>query len=166
MSALERQVGGSHYRDLRFQPIEYIIKNELGFCEGNIVKYITRWKLKGGREDLEKVIHYAQILLDYPSPKVESTEDQLRDQVNLLFKTKRHAPPVSEYDLQEYHDYEQALWDSEAALRANIRARYEDILAGVDPYYNTYTHKHSVTPVGDVNVATGKWYGHTNLEKS
>jgi hypothetical protein len=83
VSALDKQVGGNHYKDLRFQPIEYIIKNELGFCEGNIVKYITRWKLKGGREDLEKVIHYAQILLDYPSPKIE---------------------PAG-YDLQEYHDY-------------------------------------------------------------
>ena len=64
MSALERQVGGSHYKDLPIQPIEYILANKLPFCEGNIVKYVTRWKQKGGRQDLEKVIHYAQLLLD------------------------------------------------------------------------------------------------------
>ena len=68
MSALDKQVGGNHYKNLRFQPIEYITKNELGFCEGNIVKYVTRWKVKGGREDLEKVIHYAQLLLDGLEP--------------------------------------------------------------------------------------------------
>ncbi len=100
MSALDKQVGGNHYKDLRFQPIEYIIKNELGFCEGNIVKYITRWKLKGGREDLEKVIHYAQILLDYPSPKVESPEEQMEKEKTrnyLMFATARNAVPTTDY---------------------------------------------------------------------
>jgi hypothetical protein len=46
MSALDKQIGGSHYKDMAIQPIEYIHKNGLGFCEGNIVKYITRWKTK------------------------------------------------------------------------------------------------------------------------
>lgn len=62
--ALERQVGGSHYKDLKIQPIEYIIANDLPFLEGNIVKYITRWRYKNGIEDIEKVIHYAQILIE------------------------------------------------------------------------------------------------------
>jgi hypothetical protein len=63
MSALDKQVGGSHYKDMTIQPIEYIHKNGLGFCEGNIVKYITRWKTKNGIEDLKKVIHYAELLI-------------------------------------------------------------------------------------------------------
>jgi hypothetical protein len=54
MSALDKQIGGSHYKDMAIQPIEYIHKNGLGFCEGNIVKYITRWKTKNGIEDLKK----------------------------------------------------------------------------------------------------------------
>ncbi len=62
--ALERQVGGSHYKDMAIQPIEYIVKNKLGFCEGNIVKYITRHKAKGGAEDVRKVIHYCELLLE------------------------------------------------------------------------------------------------------
>jgi len=64
IGALEVQVGGSHYKDMPLQPIEYILANNLGFCEGNIVKYITRYKAKGGAEDIKKVIHYAQLLLE------------------------------------------------------------------------------------------------------
>jgi hypothetical protein len=63
MSALDKQIGGSHYKDMAIQPVEYIHKNGLGFCEGNIVKYITRWKTKNGIEDLKKVIHYAELLI-------------------------------------------------------------------------------------------------------
>ena len=63
MSALDKQIGGSHYKDMAIQPIQYIHKNGLGFCEGNIVKYITRWKTKNGIEDLKKVIHYAELLI-------------------------------------------------------------------------------------------------------
>jgi hypothetical protein len=63
MSALDKQIGGSHYKDMAIQPIEYIHKNGLGFCEGNIVKYITRWKTKNGIEDLKKVIHYAELMI-------------------------------------------------------------------------------------------------------
>jgi len=62
--ALGVQVGGSHYKDMPIQPIEYILANNLGFCEGNIVKYITRYKAKGGSEDIKKVIHYSQLLLE------------------------------------------------------------------------------------------------------
>ena len=52
----------SHY-DFAIQPVEYIMKNGLGFCEGNVVKYISRWKQKNGREDLLKARHYIDILL-------------------------------------------------------------------------------------------------------
>ena len=62
LSALERQVGGHHYKDLAIQPIQYIVGNQLGFIEGNIVKYITRYARKGGAEDLDKVEHYVQLL--------------------------------------------------------------------------------------------------------
>jgi hypothetical protein len=70
-NSLDIQVGGSHYKNQKIQPIEYIHANDLGFCEGNIVKYATRHKFKNGAEDLKKVIHYAQLLLDleYPDHK-------------------------------------------------------------------------------------------------
>jgi len=63
-SALDVQVGGAHYKDCVIQPVEYIHANGLGFIEGNIVKYITRWKAKGGIADLEKVRHYADLLIE------------------------------------------------------------------------------------------------------
>ena len=62
--SLNKQVGGDHYKTLKIQPIEYIMANNLGWCEGNIVKYITRWEQKGGEDDIKKVIHYAELLLD------------------------------------------------------------------------------------------------------
>ena len=51
-----------HY-DYKIQPVEFILKNGLGFCEGNIIKYICRWRLKNGREDLLKARHYIDILI-------------------------------------------------------------------------------------------------------
>ena len=62
-SALNVQVGGEHYKNLAIQPVEYIHANNLSFFEGNIVKYITRHKTKNKAQDIRKVIHYAQLIL-------------------------------------------------------------------------------------------------------
>lgn len=59
----KEQVGGSHYKTLKIQPVEFILANQLGFCEGSIIKYTCRYRQKGGIEDLKKVIHYAQLLI-------------------------------------------------------------------------------------------------------
>lgn len=66
---LDIQVGGSHYKKYKIQPAEYNHANGLDWFQGNIVKYITRFRDKNGKEDLEKIIHYAQMLieLEYPS---------------------------------------------------------------------------------------------------
>ena len=56
---LVAQEGGGHYKDKGIQPLEYTMQNNLSFCEGNVVKYISRYKSKNGIEDLAKVIHYA-----------------------------------------------------------------------------------------------------------
>jgi hypothetical protein len=63
-SALDKQVAGNHYKDKKIQPIQYIHANNLGFCAGNVVKYITRYKEKNGAEDVKKAIHYCQLLLE------------------------------------------------------------------------------------------------------
>lgn len=60
--ALENQVGGSHYKSYVIQPIEFIHKNKIPFIEGCIVKYAIRWRDKGGVKDLDKIIHYANLL--------------------------------------------------------------------------------------------------------
>jgi len=64
MKANEHQVGGTHYASNSIQPWDYIIANNLGYLEGNIVKYTTRWRQKGGIDDLRKVIHYAEKLIE------------------------------------------------------------------------------------------------------
>jgi len=66
-SALNKQVGGDHYGAAtghKIQPIEYIYANKLDFIEGNIVKYITRWRDKGGLDDLRKIQHYVDLLME------------------------------------------------------------------------------------------------------
>lgn len=63
-SALSKQIKGTHYLDMRIQPIEFIQANGLGFCEGNAVKYVSRWRQKGGIDDLLKAIHYLEILIE------------------------------------------------------------------------------------------------------
>jgi Protein of unknwon function (DUF3310) len=63
-SVLGTQVGGSHYTDLAIQPIEYIWANKLGFSEGNIIKYVSRWKAKGGIKDLKKAVHHLNLLIE------------------------------------------------------------------------------------------------------
>tara|TARA_R100000008_G_C3519389_1_gene133150 strand:- start:306 stop:533 length:228 start_codon:yes stop_codon:yes gene_type:complete len=60
----KRQVGGNHYMNFTIMPIEYISKNNLDFLEGNIIKYISRHKHKNGAEDIKKVIHYAELILE------------------------------------------------------------------------------------------------------
>jgi hypothetical protein len=64
VSALDKQVSGSHYKDKGIQPIVYIHANDLGFCEGNVVKYVTRHKSKNGAADIRKAIHYLELLLE------------------------------------------------------------------------------------------------------
>ena len=64
MSALDTQQGGSHYREMKIQPIEFIHANGLDFFQGNMLKYLCRHKSKNGAEDLRKVIHYAQLAIE------------------------------------------------------------------------------------------------------
>jgi hypothetical protein len=65
MTASTRQVAGDHYRYYPIQPAEFIQKNRIGFLEGNVIKYVCRHRLKNGRQDIEKAIHYLQLLLEW-----------------------------------------------------------------------------------------------------
>ena len=63
--ASETQIGGSHYSNMAIQPIEFIHKNNLSFIQGNIIKYVCRYKSKGGIEDLNKAKHYIDLLIEF-----------------------------------------------------------------------------------------------------
>jgi len=58
-----KQVGGNHYDRMKIQPITFIVDNDIPFIEGNIIKYVCRWRDKGGIEDLKKAKHYLDILI-------------------------------------------------------------------------------------------------------
>ena len=63
-SALSVQEGGGHYKGFAIQPVEFIHANNLPFIEGNCIKYLMRWREKGGLGDLEKVKHYIDLLIE------------------------------------------------------------------------------------------------------
>lgn len=63
-NALNAQVGGDHYKKLKIQPVEYIYANNIGYMEGNVIKYVTRWRDKNGVADLLKARHYIDLLLE------------------------------------------------------------------------------------------------------
>ena len=62
--SLEEQVGGKHYRSMKIQPAQFINENKLLFAEGNAIKYICRHSMKGKRQDIEKAIHYLEMILE------------------------------------------------------------------------------------------------------
>lgn len=64
IAANATQVGGQHYKSKAIQPWDYIASNNLGYLEGNVVKYVSRWKDKGGVEDLKKAQHYLAKLIE------------------------------------------------------------------------------------------------------
>jgi len=64
VSALNTQVSGDHYKSLKIQPIEFIHANAIPFAEGSVIKYVTRWRAKGGIADLEKAKHFIELLIE------------------------------------------------------------------------------------------------------
>ncbi len=64
MAANDVQHGGDHYKTKAIQPWDFIISNNIGFLEGNAIKYICRWRDKGGIQDLEKARHYIDKLIE------------------------------------------------------------------------------------------------------
>lgn len=71
MKAIDKQVQGTHYKNLAIQPIEYIHANNIPYIEGNVIKYISRWRSKNGLQDLEKARHYIEMLIEFEQAKSE-----------------------------------------------------------------------------------------------
>ena len=72
--ALARQEGGGHYKDMPIQPVQFIHANGIGYFEGNVIKYVSRWRAKGGVEDLRKARHYIDLLIDLEGGTVQSAQ--------------------------------------------------------------------------------------------
>lgn len=95
MSAIDHQVGGRHYKDLKIQPVQYIMANMLQFCEGNVVKYVTRYPFKGGVDDLRKARHYVELIRENLKYCQTLHEERLR--------TYQGAPWRYELTAQDYN---------------------------------------------------------------
>lgn len=63
-TANDKQIAGDHYKKNPIQPWDYVAANNLGYFEGTAVKYLTRWKDKGGVDDLRKAIHFIEKLIE------------------------------------------------------------------------------------------------------
>ena len=64
MDPYDKQIGGSHYKKMKIQPSRFVIENELLFPEGNVIKYICRHRYKNGKEDLEKAVHFIEMIIE------------------------------------------------------------------------------------------------------
>lgn len=69
---LETQIGGVHYIGLPIQPIEYSMRNHLDACQHSIIKYVTRFRDKGGIEDLRKARHFIDLLIEFEYPQTKA----------------------------------------------------------------------------------------------
>ena len=79
----DKQHGGSHYQKFKIQPSKFVVENELLFPEGCAIKYICRHRLKGKKQDLDKAIHFIEMIIerDYPEKEL-SKENKPQDKDN------------------------------------------------------------------------------------
>lgn len=78
MKTLKTQVGGTHYSKMAIQPVEFIHKNNIGFIEGSVIKYVTRWREKNGVEDLRKAKHFLEILIEQECQDVKTAVENAK----------------------------------------------------------------------------------------
>lgn len=120
-SAFSEQIGGSHYKDMPFQPICLIGELDLDFCQGNVVKYVSRYKLKDGERDLEKAKHYCQMAMemaDKPAPDAVYLSEAIDD--------------VWDFVRQNNLDYEVYM-----ILMHVVRRHWEEAEQAIDELINT-----------------------------
>ena len=77
MESLKEQVGGNHYKEMKIQPLEFIMANNIPYCEANIIKYVCRYKSKNGLQDLLKARHYLDILIEHHREEFEKRKQAL-----------------------------------------------------------------------------------------
>jgi hypothetical protein len=107
----DEQVGGTHYSRLGIEPIQFIETNALGYHEGNVIKYISRWRNKNGLEDLNKAKWYIERLIE-----LETATQELEGQTILEFNPnldvtpKRITPHKEKVTKQEAELFDAARW--------------------------------------------------------
>jgi hypothetical protein len=74
LNPYDRQVDGDHYQKLAIQPMQYSMLNNLDACQHTVIKYVTRFRDKGGIKDLEKAKHCIDMLIEFEMTKQKETE--------------------------------------------------------------------------------------------
>jgi len=124
MSALDHQEGGTHYAKLKIQPIEYIHANGLGFAEGSIIKYVTRWRDKNGIADLKKARHFLDLLIELEQKNHIVESNEIVDEMIASVKAGKACAWVVDKELPSSGIYEQ---ESKLANRSNSQRSRKDV---------------------------------------
>jgi len=111
MSAYDKQVGGSHYKKMKIQPSKFVIENELLFPEGNVIKYVCRHRFKNGKEDLEKAVHFIEMIIERDYPTVPMTEEEeYRNAGITKEEAERTYPPKNSWGMIKPPETSNADW--------------------------------------------------------
>lgn len=95
-TSLETQIGGSHYKALSYQPITFIVRMRCNFIQGNIIKYVSRYKRKNGKQDLLKVIHYVQLGIELHPDNYCSFGETTSEEVHRYVKENNFSSMIEE----------------------------------------------------------------------
>ena len=92
MKANERQVGGVHYqvKGSELQHWDVVAHFDLDYFQGQITKYVMRWRDKNGVEDLEKAAHYLEKYIEVEKAKRKARVED--DGVYAIARTEKAAP--------------------------------------------------------------------------
>ena len=111
MSAYDKQIGGSHYKKMKIQPSRFVIENELLFPEGNVIKYICRHRFKNGKEDLEKAVHFIEMIIERDYPTIPMTEEEeYRNAGITKEEAERTYPPKNSWGMIKPPETSNADW--------------------------------------------------------
>jgi hypothetical protein len=95
---LDVQVAGDHYKSLKIQPVEYIHANQIPFIEGCVIKYVSRWKNKGGINDLQKAKHFIELLIELEIRKgVVNKAQPTTEKETSQTRTTGHFNPIDHF---------------------------------------------------------------------
>ena len=111
MDPYDKQVGGSHYKKMKIQPSKFVIENELLFPEGSAIKYICRHRFKNGKEDLEKAIHFIEMIIERDYPTIPMTEEEeYRNAGITKEEAERTYPPKNSWGMIKPTETSNADW--------------------------------------------------------
>ena len=82
MSALDTQIGGSHYKNMPIQPMEFSMVNHMDACQHTIIKYVARFREKGGIQDLQKAKHVIDMLIEFEGKAQEAARKLIESQAD------------------------------------------------------------------------------------